>query len=693
MPPPHLPESSLIIAPNKAASKKRKRPAFRPGAKKKPATSRTPKEKQTTTPTDSQAKAAAEVTQSPTVEPKAKEELTGNSSEDKEAEQQVKEASPEDIIDETENDKTSIAVSENTPSLAPAASDEKKTSDDGGQPQQDTAEESNANSIELKENKSLELQEKLDEPKGDVGGKDSTEPAEPKVVTGTDTSTTVASPKKATAAKQTIRKPPNKIINQRASAKQTSAVKTTGAGSKKATAVVAKQPPKKKGRKPKSTGLVVGASRLQAPAPKEQSTASKDVSAASADATVAFVPIEPATNAVTSVPLQLPPPKEGEVALGQFCSKFKAKPRKRATKNQAKKKDDAADKKKNKSDDGKQSSDSGAAGPVVQIINGEIVLQEASMMVEKGRSNNADGNEEEEYAVVEEDNETAVVGASYTSFVNRSTKPQHWSVEETKLFYEALRQVGIDFLLMSEFFPQRTRKQLKRKYQKESTQNPKLIELALHPSQQKPLDMSIFQIDKTDIEQVKEQQKKNAEKEKEEEKKQEEEAATRTGASTCREVDEEGMEVLVEDEDEQAVEQPKEAKGKAMVQGEPLIPAATAATTVEKAPHWLDAINDTAMGDEDGDNALEDDIMMIEEFHHPDPENFEDIPAHEDDNADMIEEIGETKEGKEATKDTVKESAPADAPQPSLSLIPSTASKKKKAITKKPRARPTKKKK
>jgi transcription factor TFIIIB component B'' len=116
--------------------------------------------------------------------------------------------------------------------------------------------------------------------------------------------------------------------------------------------------------------------------------------------------------------------------------------------------------------------------PVVQIINGEIVLQESSLMVPGARRSVQEV--EAEFNVVEEDAHMAIVGASYNSFVNRRA-PQHWSVDETKRFYDALRQLGTDFCSMEAYFDNRTRKQLKRKYQIESAKNPQLIEMALNP--------------------------------------------------------------------------------------------------------------------------------------------------------------------------------------------------------------------
>jgi hypothetical protein len=47
--------------------------------------------------------------------------------------------------------------------------------------------------------------------------------------------------------------------------------------------------------------------------------------------------------------------------------------------------------------------------------------------------------------------------------------------------------VGTDFATMAAFFDDRTRKQLKRKYQMENTKNPHLIELSLKPEARIPL--------------------------------------------------------------------------------------------------------------------------------------------------------------------------------------------------------------
>lgn len=128
---------------------------------------------------------------------------------------------------------------------------------------------------------------------------------------------------------------------------------------------------------------------------------------------------------------------------------------------------------------GNASTPEATGAPVVKIVDGEIVLQESSLVV-PGQRRTVQEVEEEFQDVVEEDAQLAIVGASYNSFVNRKG-PQQWTVKETKRFFDALRQMGTDFCSMEAFFENRTRKQLKRKYRQELVRNPALVEMALDP--------------------------------------------------------------------------------------------------------------------------------------------------------------------------------------------------------------------
>jgi hypothetical protein len=167
------------------------------------------------------------------------------------------------------------------------------------------------------------------------------------------------------------------------------------------------------------------------------------------------------------------------VRLRSFCSRFKGKKGKKDPED----KTPASPQKKEKSNAApRKASNQQTGAPVVQIVDGRIVLQESSLRFPGQRRSVKEV--EEEFDVVEEDAQLAIVGASYNSFVNRKG-PRHWSVDETKRFYEALRQLGTDFCSMEAFFENRTRKQLKRKYTAELTKNAELVEMALHPKYQK----------------------------------------------------------------------------------------------------------------------------------------------------------------------------------------------------------------
>lgn len=140
------------------------------------------------------------------------------------------------------------------------------------------------------------------------------------------------------------------------------------------------------------------------------------------------------------------------------------------------------------------------AGPQVQIVNGEIVLQQSSIVFQGSGATQAH-QENEAMTVVEEEAQLAVVGATYTSFATgrrARSNVQQWTVEETQLFYEALRQVGLDFGTMEAYFEnaedsgirKRTRRQLKQKYKAEITKNPSLVEKALKPTNRRDIGKS-----------------------------------------------------------------------------------------------------------------------------------------------------------------------------------------------------------
>lgn len=90
------------------------------------------------------------------------------------------------------------------------------------------------------------------------------------------------------------------------------------------------------------------------------------------------------------------------------------------------------------------------------MIDGKMVIKESSLIVNDAAIN------ETEYEEVEEG---ALVNSRYSSFTNRRPA-KAWGLEETRLFYNVLRQCGLEFSLMQSFFPNRTRKEIKLKFRR-----------------------------------------------------------------------------------------------------------------------------------------------------------------------------------------------------------------------------------
>lgn len=105
--------------------------------------------------------------------------------------------------------------------------------------------------------------------------------------------------------------------------------------------------------------------------------------------------------------------------------------------------------------------------------DGELVLDEASLVVEneeqkKNRILLANTN------VVYHDELSGTYG-----YYKRQQRTKEWPQEETIKFYRCLNTVGTDFSLMLNLFPNRSRRDLKLKFKKEEKNNPNLVDKAL----------------------------------------------------------------------------------------------------------------------------------------------------------------------------------------------------------------------
>lgn len=113
------------------------------------------------------------------------------------------------------------------------------------------------------------------------------------------------------------------------------------------------------------------------------------------------------------------------------------------------------------------------AGPVMRIVNGEIVLDTASLQVDRHADAEKNGDDLED-----------VVENSLTRKINQATygkrsKTESWDEDMTDLFYRGLRMFGTDFMVISKMFPGRSRRQIKLKFNNEERRDPQRIKETL----------------------------------------------------------------------------------------------------------------------------------------------------------------------------------------------------------------------
>ncbi|KAB8237770.1 transcription factor TFIIIB subunit BDP1 [Aspergillus alliaceus] len=105
-------------------------------------------------------------------------------------------------------------------------------------------------------------------------------------------------------------------------------------------------------------------------------------------------------------------------------------------------------------------------GPVMRIVNGEIVIDAASLEVDRHADAARNAGELED--VVENSLTRKVNQASF----GKRSKTESWDEEMTELFYRGLRMFGTDFMMISKLFPGRSRRQIKLKFNNEERRDP-----------------------------------------------------------------------------------------------------------------------------------------------------------------------------------------------------------------------------
>ncbi|KAG9253285.1 uncharacterized protein F5Z01DRAFT_161118 [Emericellopsis atlantica] len=141
-----------------------------------------------------------------------------------------------------------------------------------------------------------------------------------------------------------------------------------------------------------------------------------------------------------------------------------------------------------------------AAGPQFRIVDGQIVVDQSSLVMDRHARAAANA---EDMEAIEENDFTRLITSN--SFMNTSKLkgPNIWTAEETELFYRALGMFGTDFEMISKMFPGKQRRHVKLKFNREERHNPSLIDSALIGEKSVKMDIDEYKtITSTEFESI-----------------------------------------------------------------------------------------------------------------------------------------------------------------------------------------------
>ncbi|OCL15248.1 hypothetical protein AOQ84DRAFT_279380 [Glonium stellatum] len=136
-------------------------------------------------------------------------------------------------------------------------------------------------------------------------------------------------------------------------------------------------------------------------------------------------------------------------------------------------------------------------GPQLRIVDGNIILDQTSLVVDRHAEATRD---EDTLEAVEEDDLTTRVNVQSWILAGRRDPADRimlhgsatrWSAAQTDAFYDALQMFGTDFQTISTMFPGKTRRRIKHKFVKEERENPERVKAAL-TGPKEPIDFQKY---------------------------------------------------------------------------------------------------------------------------------------------------------------------------------------------------------
>ncbi|GKT47959.1 transcription factor vib-1 [Colletotrichum spaethianum] len=132
-----------------------------------------------------------------------------------------------------------------------------------------------------------------------------------------------------------------------------------------------------------------------------------------------------------------------------------------------------------------------STGPQFQIIDGQIVVDQNSLSLDRHAIAAAAAEGEDMLEIEENDFTTLTTQNSYRTG-SKLKGPNVWTEEETELFYRGLRMFGTDFQMISGMFPGKNRRHVKMKFNREERHAPARIDAILVGKKELQIDLEEY---------------------------------------------------------------------------------------------------------------------------------------------------------------------------------------------------------
>lgn len=132
-----------------------------------------------------------------------------------------------------------------------------------------------------------------------------------------------------------------------------------------------------------------------------------------------------------------------------------------------------------------------STGPQFQIIDGQIVVDQNSLSLDRHAIAAAAAEGEDMLEIEENDFTTLTTQNSYRTG-SKLKGPNVWNEEETELFYRGLRMFGTDFQMISGMFPGKNRRHVKMKFNREERHRPARIDAILVGKKELQIDLDEY---------------------------------------------------------------------------------------------------------------------------------------------------------------------------------------------------------